>query len=99
MVAQQKGGNVVISEINEQRISIAKNLGFDTVNPSQADVGKFMYETTGQKGADVIFEVSGSQAGVHCMTAARRRSCPNRNGRNPHKATTNRSVPIFLARD
>ena len=70
MVAQQKGGNVVISEINEQRLSIAKKLGFATVNPSQVDVGKFMYETTSQKGADVIFEVSGSQAGVHCMTAA-----------------------------
>ena len=70
MVAKQKGGNVVISEINEQRLSIANNLGFDTINPSRVDVGKYMYETTGQKGADVIFEVSGTQAGVHCMTSA-----------------------------
>lgn len=70
MVAKHKGGNVVISEINEQRLSIANSLGFDTVNPSQVNVGQYMYETTGHKGADVIFEVSGSQAGVHCMTSA-----------------------------
>ncbi len=70
MVAKQKGGNVVIAEINKQRLNIANELGFDTIDPSGADVGAYMYESTGEKGADVIFETSGSQAGVDCMTAA-----------------------------
>ena len=70
MVARQKGGNVYISEINEQRIAIAESLGFNTINPAEVNVGEYMYEITGNKGADVLFEVSGSQAGVDCMTAA-----------------------------
>ena len=70
MVASQKGGRVVISEVNEQRLAIAESLGFNTLNPAHVDVGKLMYEVTGNKGADVIFEVSGSQPGVDTMTAA-----------------------------
>ncbi len=70
MVARHKGGKITISEVNEQRLAIAGRLGFNTINPSDVDVGKYMYETTGQKGADVIFEVSGSAAGVECMTLA-----------------------------
>ena len=70
MVAKQKGANVIISEINPQRLSIAQSLGFETVDPSITDVGKYIYEITSNKGADVIFEVSGSQAGVDCMTEA-----------------------------
>ncbi|NKB60718.1 MAG: alcohol dehydrogenase catalytic domain-containing protein [Gammaproteobacteria bacterium] len=70
MVAKSRGGNVYISEINEQRLEIAQSLGFNTLNPAEINVGERMYEITGNKGADVIFEVSGSQAGVDCMTVA-----------------------------
>ncbi len=70
MVARQRGANVYISEINEQRLAIAESLGFNTIDPSKADVGERMHEITDGKGADVIFEVSGSQAGVSCMTDA-----------------------------
>ena len=70
MVAKSRGGNVYISEINEQRLEIAQTLGFNTLNPANVNVGEHLYEITGNKGADVIFEVSGSQAGVDCMTAA-----------------------------
>ncbi len=69
MVAREAGGNVVISEVNPNRLAIARQLGFDTVNPSEEDLPAFVNERTGNKGADVVFEVSGTQPGVDAMTA------------------------------
>jgi (R,R)-butanediol dehydrogenase/meso-butanediol dehydrogenase/diacetyl reductase len=68
MVAREAGGNVVISEVNENRLDIATKLGFDTVNPIKQDLVATINERTGDKGADVVFEVSGSQPGVNAMT-------------------------------
>lgn len=78
MVARDAGGKVVISEVNETRLGIAKKLGFDTVNPLKADLKETIDARTGGKGADVVFEVSGSQPGVDAMTsvaATRGRIC------------------------
>lgn len=69
MVARDAGGKVVISEVNPNRLAIAHKLGFDTVNPSEAELGAEISTCTGGKGADVVFEVSGSQPGVDAMTA------------------------------
>ncbi|CAM9940726.1 unnamed protein product [Chrysoparadoxa australica] len=69
MVAREAGGNVVLSEVNETRLEIARKLGFDTVNPAKEDLKAAIEERTGTKGADVVFEVSGSQPGVDAMTA------------------------------
>ncbi|MGH1466081.1 MAG: zinc-dependent alcohol dehydrogenase [Cognatishimia sp.] len=68
MVARDAGGTVVISEVNENRLAIAKKLGFATVNPLAADLPAIINEKTAGKGADVVFEVSGSQPGVDAMT-------------------------------
>ena len=68
LVARQAGGKVTISEINDHRLAYAKSLGFDTLNPKTDDVAKLVHERTGAKGADVVFEVSGSQPGVDLMT-------------------------------
>jgi 2-desacetyl-2-hydroxyethyl bacteriochlorophyllide A dehydrogenase len=70
MVARNAGGDVTISEINENRIALAQKLGFTTRNPAEGDVAEAIMKATGGKGADVIFEVSGSQPGVDLMTAA-----------------------------
>jgi (R,R)-butanediol dehydrogenase / meso-butanediol dehydrogenase / diacetyl reductase len=70
MVARHAGGKVTISEINENRLAYAEKLGFATLNPKAGDVGKAVHAATGGKGADVVFEVSGSQPGVDLMTAA-----------------------------
>tara|TARA_R110002096_G_scaffold86319_1_gene198702 strand:+ start:5486 stop:6520 length:1035 start_codon:yes stop_codon:yes gene_type:complete len=70
MVARHAGGNVTISEINENRLGYAAGLGFTTLNPLTGDVGEAVHAATGGKGADVVFEVSGSQPGVDLMTAA-----------------------------
>ena len=68
MVAREAGGNVVISELNENRLAVAKQLGFDTVNPAQTNLSDFVNERTDGKGAEVVFEVSGSQPGVDAIT-------------------------------
>lgn len=69
MVARNTGGNVVVSEVNQNRLAIAEKLGFATVNPAKDDLSAEINARTGQKGADVVFEVSGSQPGVNAMTA------------------------------
>lgn len=69
MVARDAGGKVVISEVNPHRLAIAQKLGFDIVNPVEADLPATIHERTGGKGAEVVFEVSGTQPGVDAMTA------------------------------
>lgn len=69
MVASDAGGNVVVSEVNPNRLAIAQKLGFDTVNPAENDLPAEINAKTGDKGADVVFEVSGTQPGVDAMTA------------------------------
>ncbi len=69
MVARDAGGKVVVSEVNPNRLAIAEKLGFDTVNPAETDLAAAINARTGDKGADVVFEVSGTQPGVDAMTA------------------------------
>ena len=69
MVARDAGGKVVLSEVNPHRLAIAQTLGFDTVNPAEVDLAAEINSRTGGKGADVVFEVSGTQPGVDAMTA------------------------------
>lgn len=68
MVARAKGGNVVISEVNQHRLDIAKKLGFETLNPADVDIKETVMQRTDNKGIDVVFEVSGSNAGIVLMT-------------------------------
>jgi (R,R)-butanediol dehydrogenase / meso-butanediol dehydrogenase / diacetyl reductase len=68
LVARQKGANVLISEVNSNRIAFIKSLGFQTVNPVEQDLVKVVEEFTNGAMADVVFEVSGVQPGVTAMT-------------------------------
>lgn len=70
MVARAAGGNVTVSEVNETRLGILERLGFETINPVKVDLGPEIHARTNGKGADVVFEVSGTQPGVDGMTAA-----------------------------
>ncbi len=70
IVAKHAGGNVTVSEINPFRLEMAKSLGFSVVDPSSDDIAAHTSTATGGKGADVVFEVSGTQPGVEAMTAA-----------------------------
>lgn len=68
MVAKEAGAKVLVSEINPYRIELAKSLGFDAVNPKETDLVAHVMSATGDAGADVAFEVSGSAAGAKSMT-------------------------------
>ena len=69
MVARDAGGDVTISEVNPHRLEIAQKLGFKTINPAETDLVDAINAATRDKGADVVFEVSGTQPGVDAMTA------------------------------
>ncbi|MFN3489879.1 MAG: zinc-binding dehydrogenase [Emticicia sp.] len=68
LVARQKGANVMISEVNKNRIEFIQSLGFQTVNPIEQDLVQTVEAFTNGAMADVVFEVSGVQAGVSAMT-------------------------------
>ncbi|MDY3618711.1 zinc-dependent alcohol dehydrogenase [Agathobaculum sp.] len=65
MVARHTGARkVVISEINPFRREFAEKLGFETVNPLDADFDRQMMGLTDGKGFHVSYEVSGSKPGI-----------------------------------
>jgi 2-desacetyl-2-hydroxyethyl bacteriochlorophyllide A dehydrogenase len=75
MVAKRAGAKVVVSEINPRRLALARSLGFTAVNPNTVSVAEYVIAQTQMKGADVIFEVSGSQEGVDTMTETAATRC------------------------
>lgn len=68
LVAKHYGAEVVVSEINPFRVEMARKLGLAAVNPTETDLIQLVMEETGGAGADIVFEVSGSQAGASIMT-------------------------------
>jgi 2-desacetyl-2-hydroxyethyl bacteriochlorophyllide A dehydrogenase len=68
MVAREQGAKVLISEINPHRLALAEDLGFATCNPLETDLVERVNAETGTAGADVVFEVTASQAGADIMT-------------------------------
>lgn len=67
-VLKEKGAKVIISEVNESRLSMLNSLGFDTINPIKEDISEIINEWTNEAMIDCVFEVSGSGAGVETMT-------------------------------
>lgn len=71
LLAKQAGaGQVIITDISDYRLEIAKNYGFDVVNALEEDVVKHIHEETNNLGADVVFEVAGGQVTVNQMIPA-----------------------------
>jgi 2-desacetyl-2-hydroxyethyl bacteriochlorophyllide A dehydrogenase len=68
LVAKARGARVLLAEVNPFRIQLARDLGIDAVSPREVDFPALVNERTGSAGADVVFEVSGSQAGAEMMT-------------------------------
>jgi (R,R)-butanediol dehydrogenase/meso-butanediol dehydrogenase/diacetyl reductase len=68
LVAKARGARVRMAEVNPFRIGLARELGIDAVNPRETDLVALANQETGGAGADVVFEVSGSAAGVEMMT-------------------------------
>ena len=68
LVARQAGADVLVSEINPYRVELANSLGLVAINPLETDLIKLVMQRTNGAGADIVFEVSGSQAGAAIMT-------------------------------
>ena len=68
LVARQKGAKVLVSEVNPHRIAFIQSLGIQTVNPLEQDLVEAVDAFSAGAMADVVFEVSGVQAGVTAMT-------------------------------
>lgn len=68
MVAQIRGAQVLMAEVNPFRVQLAQQMGIDAVDPQESDLVALVNERTGGAGADVVFEVSGSAAGAEMMT-------------------------------
>jgi len=68
LVAREAGGRVIISEMNPVRVKLARDMGFDVVNPAKTDLVDYVTEKTDRGLADVVFEVAGVQPTVDIMT-------------------------------
>ena len=68
LVAKSKGANVIISEVNELRIKMAEDMGFEVVNPVKTDLVEYVDKKTDGALADVVFEVAGVQASLDVVT-------------------------------
>ncbi|MFT0846309.1 alcohol dehydrogenase catalytic domain-containing protein [Actinomycetaceae bacterium L2_0104] len=65
LVAKAKGANVLLSEPEAGRRATAENLGIDTVDPVNGDLaGAVATFSEEGRGANVVFEVSGTQPGI-----------------------------------
>jgi 2-desacetyl-2-hydroxyethyl bacteriochlorophyllide A dehydrogenase len=67
LVARHQGAEVTVAEISDPRIDFARSLGLDAVNPKETDIEQLVRVKTQSAGADAVFEVSSSQAGVELM--------------------------------
>jgi len=68
LVAKKSGARVILSEVNEHRLKVAKELGLESANPMETDLRMLCEHASGGAGADVVFEVSGSKSAVASMT-------------------------------
>ncbi len=68
LTARERGAEkVVISEINPNRLALAKKLEFDTMNPMEVDMIASMKKITEDVGFDVVIDASGSKSGVSML--------------------------------
>jgi 2-desacetyl-2-hydroxyethyl bacteriochlorophyllide A dehydrogenase len=68
MVARYRGARVTILEINEFRLKLAAELGFDVIHSQKENPVDAIMKRTDNVGADVVFEVTSSSAGAALMT-------------------------------
>ena len=68
LVAVEKGAKVILSEVNETRLELARSLGIEAINPVKDPLPEAVDRLTDGRMADCVFEVSGSAPGVEVMT-------------------------------
>jgi 2-desacetyl-2-hydroxyethyl bacteriochlorophyllide A dehydrogenase len=92
-VAAAQGADVVVSEPNRYRRSVAARLGLWAVDPAAGEFNAMLDPWSGGAGVDAAFEASGSVAGLETATHALRVR-----GRLVVVAIHNRPVPVDLFR-
>ena len=68
LVARARDVRVLVVEPDETRRALAEELGFAAFDPAADDVEGAVAEATGDAGAEVVFEVSGSASGILAAT-------------------------------
>lgn len=68
LVAKDLGAQVIVSEVNENRIKKAGQLGLEAVDPTKTDLVEYVKSKTADRRADVVFEVAGVQPALDVMT-------------------------------
>ena len=63
-VSRVRGARVLVTEPDPRRRGTARSLGIDVLDPENGDPADQVDELSGRRGADVVFEVSGTQAGI-----------------------------------
>ncbi len=91
LVARYRGARVVVSEVNPVRLQKLNDMGFETINPKETDPIKYVKEWTNGDGADIVFEVSGSQPGLDTMV-----ELPHPRGRIVLVASYPKPMQVFL---
>ena len=62
-IAEKRGATVIVSEVNEDRLKIAKDFGAKyTINPKKEDLKEAIMKMTDGTGVNVVFETSGVPA-------------------------------------
>ncbi len=64
LVARNIGAEVLIVELDSNRRELIDSLGFKSVDSTKIDLEEYVNLWTGTKGADTVFEVSGSSVAV-----------------------------------
>lgn len=72
LVCHDIGATAIVSEPDAGRRGLAGDLGVATIDPMGEDLVQHVEEWTEGKGADVVFEVSGTQPGVDDMLSVLR---------------------------
>lgn len=62
-IAESRGATVIVSEVNEARLEIARSFGARyTINPLKLDIKQAVMDITNRQGVNVVFETSGVPA-------------------------------------
>jgi threonine dehydrogenase-like Zn-dependent dehydrogenase len=67
-VLKNRGVDFALSEVNETRLAMARDLGIKTLNPMKDDMEDSLRKLNDGSLADVVFEVSASQPGALSMS-------------------------------
>ena len=59
---------IVISDVDEARLELCREFGFETVNVGQTSLVDYIGESTGGEGVDIVFECSGVASAAAEMT-------------------------------